>query len=113
MDSPKLSAALVSIGLLASPGARAQLAEVGARAMALGRAATALEGEVWGEFNPASWASLDRNTADLFASQAFGISELRIVALAAAAQTRYATLAANARTYGFEDYRETRIGLGV
>lgn len=81
--------------------------------MALGRAGTALEHEVWGEFNPASWASLERNTADVFASQAFGISELRVVALALAAPTRYATFSANARTYGFSDYRETRIGLGA
>lgn len=81
--------------------------------MALGRAGTALEGEVWGEFNPAAWAALERNTADVFASQAFGISELRVVALAAAAPTRYATFAANARTYGFSDFRETRIGLGA
>ena len=101
------------LGLFFSPLAHAQLAEGGARALALGRAGTALEGEVWGEFNPATWATLERNTADVFASQAFGISELRVVALAVAAPTRYATFAANARTYGFADYRETRIGLGA
>ncbi len=101
------------LGLFFSPLAHAQLAEGGARALALGRAGTALEGEVWGEFNPAAWATLERNTADVFASQAFGISELRVVALAVAAPTQYATFAANARTYGFANYRETRIGLGA
>ena len=106
-------AALTILGLCFGPLAHAQLAEGGARALALGRAGTALEGEVWGEFNPAAWATLERNTADVFASQAFGISELRVVALAAVAPTRYATFAVNARTYGFADYRETRIGLGV
>lgn len=106
-------AAAVVLLLLFGTNVHAQLAEGGARAMALGRAGTALEGEVWGEFNPAAWGSLERNTADVFASQAFGISELRVVALAVAAPTRYATFAANARTYGFSDYRETRIGLGA
>jgi hypothetical protein len=98
---------------LAAPGARAQLAEGGARALALGRAGTALEGEAWGEFNPATWAALGGGTADLFASQAFGLSELRVVALAAAYPTAFATLAGNARTYGGGDYRETRLGLGA
>jgi len=105
--------AFAVLGLFFSPLAHAQLAEGGARALALGRAGTALEEEVWGEFNPATWATLERNTADVFASQAFGITELRVVALAAAAPTRYATFAANVRAYGFADYRETRIGLGA
>ena len=99
--------------LLAALPARAQLAEGGARALALGRAATALDGIAWGEFNPAGWAGVTTNRADLFASQAFGLSELRTVALAAAAPTPYATIAANARSYGFSDYRETRVGLGA
>lgn len=93
--------------------ARAQLAEGGARALALGRAATALDAEAWGEYNPAAWGALEGGTADLFASQAFGLSELRLVALAAAYPTPYAIVAGNARTYGGGDYRETRLGLGA
>ena len=111
MRTPILTAALCAA--LAASGARAQLAEGGARALALGRAATALPAEAWGEYNPATWAALDGGTADLFASQAFGLSELRVVALAAAYPTPYATVAGNARTYGGGDYRETRLGLGV
>ena len=105
--------ALLVAGLLAGVPAHAQLAEGGARALALGRAATALGGETWGEFNPATWAALDARRADLFASQAFGLSELRVVALAASVPTSVVTLAANARSYGFADYRETRVGLGL
>lgn len=101
--------------LLAAPSASAQLvplAEGGARALALGRATTALRGDVWGHYNPASWATLENGTAGLFASQAFGLSETRLGALAAAHPTRYGTAAVTARTYGFEDFRETQVGLG-
>ena len=104
---------LLAVVLLAAPLAEAQLAEGGARALALGRAAAALGGEAWGEFNPATWAALDAGTADLFASQAFGLSDLRLAALAAAYPTAYATVAGTARTYGGNAYRETRVGLGA
>src|SRR5690606_35314504 len=110
---PPFSLFLLLALLLAAPAVRAQLAEGGARALGVGRAATALEGEAWGEFNPATWAALRAPTADLLASQAFGLDALRLVALAAAYPTPYATLAGNARTYGGEGYRETRLGLGA
>ncbi len=100
---------------LAAPVARAQLvplAEGGARALALGRATTALEGDVWGHHNPASWATLPGRAASAFASQAFGLGELRLGAVAVAEPTRFGTVAASARSYGFEDFRETRFGLG-
>ncbi len=88
------------------------LAEGGARALALGRAATALDGDVWGHYNPASWATLPGRAGAAFASQAFGLSELRIGAVAFAEPTRFGTFAATARTYGFSDFRETSLGLG-
>lgn len=101
--------------LLVSTSASAQLvplAEGGARALALGRAATALEGDVWGHYNPASWATLPGRAGAAFASQAFGLSELRTGAVTIAEPTRYGTFAATARSYGFEDFRETNLGLG-
>ena len=101
--------------LLVGPAAHAQLvplAEGGARALALGRAATALEGDVWGHYNPASWATLPGRAGAAFASQAFWLSELRLGAVAVAEPTRWGTFAATARTYGFEDFRETHLGLG-
>ncbi len=102
-------------GALALP-AQAQLvplAEGGARALALGRAGVALRGDVWGLYNPAAWGTLERGSAGLFASQAFGLSELRVGAVAVAQPTRWATVAGTARTYGFEDFRETVVGLGA
>jgi hypothetical protein len=93
------------------------LAEGGARSIALGRAATALQADVWGTSNPASWAGISQPGAAVFASQAFGITELRLGAAAAAIPTRYAVFAGSARTYGFEDFREpliaARIGRSV
>lgn len=114
LASPLRALALLAALLLAVP-AQAQLiplAEGGARALALGRAATALEGDVWGHYNPASWATLPGRAGAAFASQAFGLSELRVAAVAVAEPTRYGTVAATARTYGFEDFRETAVGLG-
>ena len=88
------------------------LAEGGARTLALGRAGTALSGEVWGHHNPASWSSLTGRAASAFASQAFGLSELRVGAVAYAEPTSYGTFTATARAYGFEDFSETRFGIG-
>lgn len=109
-----LAGALLLLLASAAP-ASAQLvplAEGGARALAMGRATTALRADVWGHHNPASWATIELGTAGLFASQAFGLSELRLGALAAAYPTPYGTAAVTARTYGFEDFRETQVGLG-
>ena len=88
------------------------LAEGGARTLALGRAATALSGDVWGHYNPASPAGLPGRAASAFASQAFGLSELRVGAVAYAEPTRFGTFSGTARTYGFEDFRETHFGIG-
>lgn len=88
------------------------LAEGNARALALGRATTALGGDVWGLYNPASWSTLQEGTVALFASQAFGMSELRVVSIAVAHPTPYGVASGYARTYGFEDFRESVFGVG-
>ena len=93
--------------------ARAQLAEGGARLLGLGRAGVALGGEAWGHVNPASWATLAENRGALQASQAFGLSELRLAQLSAAAPTPVGTVALAARTYGFSERRETRVAVGL
>src|SRR5690606_12839152 len=108
----RLRGAALLAALLLPLAAHAQLvplAEGGARALALGRAATALEGDVWGHYNPAAWATLPGRAGAAFASQAFGLSELRIGAVAFAEPTRFGTFAATARTYGFSDFRETSL----
>ena len=103
---------LASVLALALP-ARAQYAEGGARTLALGRAGAALGAQAWGHLNPAAWAGLTDRRAGLQASQAFGVSELRLGALSAAAPTAFGTAALAARTYGFTERRETQVKAGL
>ncbi|HMB90463.1 MAG TPA: hypothetical protein VKP65_06430 [Rhodothermales bacterium] len=93
--------------------AHAQTAmEGGARAAALGGAATALPADVWGHGNPASWATLPGRAISFFATEAFGLSALRLGAVQYVEPTRFGAFSAGARTFGFEDYRETRFLVG-
>ncbi|MEM0962079.1 MAG: hypothetical protein AAGK21_05995 [Bacteroidota bacterium] len=96
--------------LLTAPAlpASAQYAEGGARILGLGRAGVALT-SAWGHTNPAARASLIERRASLQASQAFGLSELGLGALAAAAPTGLGVFAVEARSYGFSERRETRV----
>ena len=110
MRALRLLAALLT---LAAPAAQAQLAEGGARVLGLGRAGVALGGDAWGHTNPAAWAGLAEGRAALQASQAFGLSELRLGALTAALPTPVGTAALHARTYGFSERRETRVVVGL
>lgn len=106
---------LCALVLLAASTAQAQLVpmpEGGARWLALGRATTAERADPWGHANPAGWAGLEAGTASVFAAQPFGLAELRLAAFAAALPTRYGALAVTARSYGFEDFRETSLGVG-
>ncbi len=108
---------LVTIGalalLLASMPARAQLLEGGARSVALGRAGVALDNDPWAEANPATWATVDRIAVEFFASQAYGLADLRTGALTAAIPWALGTAAIAARTYGSESYRENRATVGL
>lgn len=111
MRALRLAAVLLA-GCSLAPPAHAQFAEGGARYLGLGRAGVALGGEAWGHANPAAWAGLDGRRAALQASQAFGLSELRLGALSAAVPTSLGTAALHARTYGFSERRETRVLAG-
>ena len=109
---PLLFLGALLAGLALSPTAQAQYAEGGARTLALGRAGAALGADAWGHTNPAAWGSLDERRAALQASQAFGLSELRLGALSVASPTPFGTVALAARSYGFSERRETRVKLG-
>lgn len=86
--------------------------EGGARAAALGGAQTALEADEAGYANPASWAALSGRAISFFATQAFSLPELRLGAAHYVEPTRFGTFALGARTFGFEDYRDTRLQAG-
>lgn len=80
--------------------------------MALGNAATGLPGDPWGRCNPASRAILSQRTFSTFASQAFGLPELRLAALALVLPSRLGSFSGSARTFGFEAYRESGFSAG-
>ncbi len=104
------------MAILAPLGARpaqAQLAEGGARYLGMGRAGVAVGQSAWGHANPAAWSGLTERRGALQASQAFGLSELRLAQLSAAAPTPVGTVALAARSYGFSEHRETRVVVGV
>jgi len=106
---------LVILALLAGWPGRGQaqtFMEGGARAAALGGAATALAQELSGYANPATWATVTGRGVAFFASQAFGLPALRLGAVAYVEPTRLGAFAAGARTFGFEAYRETHLHVG-
>ena len=109
-----LRRAVLCLGLVsaASAPALAQLAEGGARRLALGRAGVALGGEAWGTANPATWATLPDRRLALEGSQAFGLADLRLGAASAALPTAFGTVAVSGRTFGGGAHRETRVLAG-
>ncbi|MEO0557270.1 MAG: hypothetical protein AAF170_03700 [Bacteroidota bacterium] len=110
-----LQRAVLCLGLTlaAAAPALAQLAEGGARRLALGRAGVALGGEAWGVANPATWATLADRRLALEGSQAFGLADLRLGAASAAVPTSFGTLAVSGRSFGGSVHRETRVVAGI
>ncbi len=86
--------------------------EGGTRAAALGGAATALPGDAWGFSNPAAWATLPGRAVSFFASEGFRMSALRLGAVQYAEVGSWGAAAGGARTFGYEDFRETTFHLG-
>ena len=78
----------------------------------MGRTGVAAGGQTWGQANPATWATAERGIG-LEASQAYGLSELRLAGAAASLPLGFGTIAATGRTYGTEGYSETRLMLGL
>jgi hypothetical protein len=85
--------------------------EGGARIAALGGTGAALTGPgAW--TNPAGPATLDGRTAAFYATQGFGLSELRLGTLRYAEPLAgWGTVAGSARTFGFDAFRETAFAL--
>ena len=102
----------VALAAALAPASHGQFAEGGARTLALGRAGAALGGEAWGHVNAAARADLATSRAAVQASRAFGLGELSLGALAAAAPTPVGVIGLEARTYGFDERRETRVRAG-
>ena len=108
---PRSGSVFILVLLLGCPAqGRAQTSiDSGARAAALGGAGTALSHEATGYANPAVWATFSGRAVSFFASEAFGLSALRLGAVAYVAPTRLGAIALGARTFGFEDFREVHL----
>jgi len=98
--------------LVTGQSVEAQFLSGGARAAGMGNASVALSGDSWGETNPATWATVSKRTVSFFASEAFGLAELRYSAFHALQPTRFGTFAVGASRFGFDEFRETHIDAG-
>lgn len=93
--------------------AQSAMDEVGsARASALGRATTALPGDVGSQANPAAAAIRAQSSVHLFAHESFGLAELQRGAVDVVVPAFGGALIGGAGTFGFEAYRESYFTLG-
>jgi hypothetical protein len=109
---------LLAIGLTGWAAQAQVLATGGVRALSMGRTGVALQGEAWGHHNAGAWSALEGRRVGLMASQQYALSELRLLSVAVAQPValggrRQFVAAVTAETFGFEDYRETTVGLGA
>lgn len=84
----------------------------GARTVALAGATTALDSDPWAEANPAAWGTVETRAVAFYGSEAFGLSELRTGAMRYVEVSNIGAFAAGAETFGFDDFRDTRLLLG-
>jgi hypothetical protein len=88
-----------------------QVGMSGPRAAALGGAGTARAGETWAVSNAATWAAVTRPHVAVFATQAFGISELRFARSTVVVPVRRIALGGDIASFGGSDYRETAVAI--
>lgn len=105
--------AVLLAGFLFDPAtAASQSVEPGISEVGTGDAAAALVPGVWMRSNPARIAGLAGWRTEAFASDAFGLPELRLLALSGAVPLGRSALGAEVRTFGFAPYRELDVGIG-
>lgn len=91
----------------------AQIASSGARTAALSEAATALDRNHGILHNPALTAGIIENHIELSGSRSFGLRELQNTALALLVPLGWGVVSSTARTFGFSQFRNTQLGVGV
>ncbi|MCB0717061.1 MAG: hypothetical protein KDD65_01355 [Bacteroidetes bacterium] len=89
-----------------------QILTGGARAAAMGGAATALRGDAWTDGNPAVAGTRSGRSLAFFASQSFGLSELRYSAFQYIEPTTIGAFSLGASSFGFSDFRRTDASVG-
>ncbi len=92
--------------------ATGQAFEGGARAAALGGAATALTGDAWTDANVAISSTREQRALSFFAGQSYGLSELRLGQFEYVQPTRFGSLSAGLYSFGFSDFATTRVSVG-
>lgn len=107
----RLTLLTLLLGLVQS--ASSQVATTGPRLAAFGGAGVALTGEPWALANPAAAASLSRPHVAVFASQAFGMPELRQGAGIISHSIGRWRVAAHGSSFGDSDYRETESSISI
>lgn len=107
----KALAPICMFALLTSLPAIGQSLVDGPVAAGMGHAGTALSGDHWADANPALSASVTGRAVGLFVSQAYGLDELRFSSFRYVEPTAFGSFGINVRTFGFEDFRDTRAGL--
>lgn len=93
--------------------AHAQALEGGARSAALGGASTALRGARWLDANAAVGATRESRAVSFFASESYGLSELRLAQFQYTEPLPFASVSLGASSFGFEDYRLTSVTLAA
>lgn len=84
-----------------------------AQALALGRATTALPGDVGSQANPSAAAARSRGSVHFFAHQAYGLAELRRGGVDVVIPAFNSVFFGDAGTFGFDAYRENYFSLGA
>lgn len=96
-----------------SAAAQSGMDQIGsARAVAMGRATTALPGDAGSHANPAA-ADPSYRTVHVFAHESFGLAAMRRAAIDLVLPAGRGALLAHAGTFGFEAYRESYFSLGA
>ncbi len=98
--------------LLCAPGQVFGQLIIGADALALGMANTAVDNTNWGIFsNPASLKA-DQIVFGFYSQRSYGISELTDVAVSGSTPTRFGIIGAGIHGFGGDLFKETRFRLG-
>lgn len=113
MDRLPAALTAVAFALSLTIPVRAQTSTGGARDAALIGASAAATADLWAEANPAGWSELRSFSAAVHAAQFYGLDELRLGAFQFALNVRATALILGARTFGYDDYRETVLTTGI
>lgn len=104
---------LLVLLLVAQVQVNAQVADAGGRVSGMAGTGAALPAQHWTTINPAAIGRATERRVAFQASQGFGMPELRQGGMAVVWPIRFASIAAEALTFGFDAFRTTTSRLSV